>query len=286
MKLFSQRKGIKPVKNVIQVDSMEGDLRNGLWNALFTFYWSKVKSTGYYYDYKKIDVLLKLLWHSYFKKPIDTLNWRHWPDIYDNIRKYFFNCEWYEVYDFIEFIANNYHDRDNNSKFMRSCNSILNRELSAYRFVGSKITQTTSKEEISEIEEALEASQSSQPLRAVNIHLKRALDLLADRKSPDYRNSIKEAISVVEAICKIITRDKKATLGQALKKIEDKVSIHPALKSAFNSLYGYTSDAEGIRHALLDKPNLSFEDAKFMLVSCSAFVNYLISKSSKAGIRI
>ncbi|MCD6238197.1 MAG: hypothetical protein J7K51_02530, partial [Thermotogae bacterium] len=120
----------------------------------------------------------------------------------------------------------------------------------------------------------------------VNTHLKRALDLLANRKSPDYRNSIKEAISAVEAICNLITKEKKATLGQALKRIEDKVSLHPALKNAFSNLYGYTSDAEGIRHALLNEPNLSFEDAKFMLVSCSAFVNYLISKASKAGIKI
>ncbi len=71
-----------------------------------------------------------------------------------------------------------------------------------------------------------------------------------------------------------------------MKEIETKISLHPALKDAFSSLYGYTSDAEGIRHALLDEPNLSFEDAKFMLVSCSAFINYLISKAPKAGIKI
>jgi hypothetical protein len=166
---------------------------------------------------------------------------------------------------------------------MEFSNSVLEQELSAYRFVGGKITQITSEEEISEIEEALEVSE---PLKAVNTHLRRALDLLADRKSPDYRNSVKESMSAVEAICNQITKKEKATLGQALKEIETKISLHPALKSAFGSLYGYTSDAEGIRHALLDEPNLSFEDAKFMLVSCSAFINYLIIKATKAGIKI
>lgn len=62
--------------------------------------------------------------------------------------------------------------------------------------------------------------------------------------------------------------------------------MHPALKGAFEKLYGYTSSAKGIRHALLDEPNLGFEDAKFMLVSCSAFVNYLKSKAAKAGINL
>ncbi|MBE9594508.1 MAG: hypothetical protein IMF19_13640, partial [Proteobacteria bacterium] len=32
--LFSQRKGITPVKSVLQTDSMDEDLRNGLWNVL------------------------------------------------------------------------------------------------------------------------------------------------------------------------------------------------------------------------------------------------------------
>lgn len=283
MRLFSQRKGIKPVKSVMQVDSMDTELRNGLWNALTIFYWSQVKDNRISY-YKELSAFFKILWHNYFKRPIDTLT-DYWPDTYKETREYFLNSNWYEVYDFIEFIANNYPDEYNevNPKFMDSCNSILKRELSTYRFVGGKITQITSEEEVSEIGEALEISK---PLKAVNTHLKRSLDLLADRKSPDYRNSIKESISAVESICNLITKEKKATLGQALKKIEDKVSLHSALKNAFNSLYGYTSDAEGIRHALLDETNLSFEDAKFMLVLCSAFVNYLINKASKVGIKI
>jgi len=281
MDLFSQREGIKPVKNIIQVNNIDQDLRNGLWNALTIFYWVQVKEE-YIPINKKINTLFIKIWKDYFKNPLDTLD-HHWSDTYQKIRKYFFDSEWYEVYDFIEFIANNYPEDDVNNEFMKYCNTILERELSAYRFVGGKITPMTSEEEISEIEETLEITE---PLKAVNTHIKRALDLLADRKSPDYRNSVKESISAVEAISNLIANEKKATLGQALKAIESKVSLHPALKKAFSSLYGYTSDAEGIRHALLSETNLSFEDAKFMLVSCSAFINYLISKASKAGIKL
>jgi len=94
-------------------------------------------------------------------------------------------------------------------------------------------------------------------------------------------------LSAVEAICILLTGQKKATLGQALKLLkQNKIEIHPALEKSFSNLYGYTSDADGIRHALLEDPNLDFEDAKFMLVSCSAFVNYLIEKAAKAGIKI
>jgi hypothetical protein len=77
-----------------------------------------------------------------------------------------------------------------------------------------------------------------------------------------------------------------ATLGPAIKALEPKLSMHKDLKEAFHKLYGFTSDAHGIRHALLDEPDLGVEDALFMLVSCSAFVNYLTAKASKAGLKI
>ena len=291
MKLFSHRHGLKPVKNVIQIDSIDTDLQNRLWDSLKIWYWDEVHCNQISYidryggkSEKGVKLLIQKLWHNYYKKPIDTMD-DHWLLIYDEIRQYFFSSEWFEVYDFIEFIANNYPNNNLNSNFMKFCNNILEQELSAYRFVGSKITQITSEIEISEIEEALEASDS---LRPVNIHLKTALDLLTDRKSPDYRNSIKESISAVEAICKSITNDDKATLGECLKSIQkdNKIKMHPALNSAFSKLYGYTSGADGIRHALSDEPDLDFEDAKFMMVSCSGFINYLISKASKAGFSV
>jgi len=281
MKLFSQRKGIKLVKSVIQVDDMDDDLRNGLWNALTISYWDNIER-DYISYFPDMENLIKKLWVDHFKQPLDTLE-DIWSLTYEKIRNKFYNYEWYEVYDFIEFIAYSYPCKNDNQDFMDLCNSFLKRELSAYRFIGGKITQITSEEEILEIEEALEISK---PLKAVNTHLKTALDLLANRKSPNYRNSIKESISAVEAICNLITKGKNATLGQALKKIEDKVGLHSALKNAFSSLYGYTSDADGIRHALLNEPNLDFEDAKFMLVSCSTFINYLVIKASKSEIKI
>ena len=100
---------------------------------------------------------------------------------------------------------------------------------------------------------------------------------------PDYENSIKESISAVEAICCIITDDDKATLGKALGKLEQAgITIHGSLKSAMEKLYGYTSDENGIRHAGIDFKGASSEDAKYMLVTCSAFVNYLMEKWGKA----
>jgi hypothetical protein len=283
MESFSQRKGITPVKSILQVDSMDDELRNSIWNSLV---YLNFRPSGFQNDYipdnGSTEDLFKKLWFDYFKQPLDKLG-NPWLKSYNETREYFFKGKWWEVYDFMEFCANNYPDNEVNLKFMESCNSILKRELSAYRFVGGKITQVTNEEEIAEIEKVLQV-----PISPVQEHINRALELLSDRKSPDYRNSIKESISAVEAICQLIAKNKKATLTLALDTIAKgkKVEMHPALKTAFEKLYGYTNAAEGIRHALSDEPNLDFEDAKFMLVSCSGFINYLIVKSSKAGITL
>lgn len=158
-------------------------------------------------------------------------------------------------------------------------NEYFEKEYVGYRFVDRIIVPISDQNEVAEIVETLDCQ-----YEAVRNHISKANILLADRDNPDYENSIKESISAVEAICEILTgvKGKEATLGNMLKKLEKNgVMIHSGLKSAFNILYGYTSDANGIRHAGNIGGNSStFEEAKFMLVSCCAFVNYLIAVSA------
>jgi len=81
-------------------------------------------------------------------------------------------------------------------------------------------------------------------------------------------------------MCRIATGNHKATLGDALKRLADAgINIHPAFNKSLSQMYGYTNDESGIRHSLLEESRLDYEDAKFMLVVCSAFVNFLRGKS-------
>jgi hypothetical protein len=284
MKWFSERKGLKKIRTEIQVDSIDDALRNQLWNLLQVFYWDTMNG-DWVGNNPHLNKLFRAMWHNYFKKPIDTMPTR-WETLYKWTRDYFFGCTWDEVYEFLEVVVCYYEDYEGNTrneKFEGACNQVLERELSAYRFVKGQLVQITSKEEITEIEEAV-----SSRIKVVNAHFENALKLFSDRKSPDYRNSIKESISAVEAICKLLANNEKTTLGDALNIIEreGKITLHKSLKRAFSDLYAYTSDADGIRHAFKEETvHADFEEAKFMLVACSAFVNYLISKASKAGIK-
>ena len=262
---FSQRKGLKPIKKAFQIDSMDDDLRNKLWNIVSEhLQLGRLLQTPFWRENPEVSGTIKKLWHNYFKKPLDTI-----PDygnsIAQAIRSYFFGCKWNEVYDFIEFITNEFPRYEDLGEY----NVVLEQEVSGYRLINGQFSEITTEEEIQEIEEAINKNSSATE------HLKTALKFLSDRKSPDYRNSIKESISAVEAACRLLAENEKATLGDALKQVSEKYPIHPALKEAFSKIYGYTNDTDGIRHAMMNEPTVKFEDAKFMLVSCSAFVNYL-----------
>lgn len=275
---FSERKGLVSAKKIIQIESIDTELKNGLWNIFDFSYFIEVQKT-YWEDSLNKGLILQI-WHNFWKKTIDSIPIRT-NSVKKEIKSWFFNANWYEIYDFIEYCTEN--DNFDSETIRNTYNTILERENSAYRFVNGIISQITEEVEIEEIDEAI-SSANSNGFIGVKEHLRKSLTLLSDKTSPDYRNSIKESISAVESICKIISSSSKNTLGSALDKIKGKLSIHPALERAFKQLYGYTSDEDGIRHAIIEESDCNFEDAKFMLVSCSAFINYLIFKIDRAGI--
>ena len=159
------------------------------------------------------------------------------------------------------------------NRFELNINNSFSRLSYAYRVINGQVVQITDKEEIIAIEDAMKVSDS------VKTHLSNALKHLSTRPNPDYRNSIKESISAVEAMCRKITDEN--TLGKSLNKLEKNgIKIPSMLKSAFEKLYVYTNDeSTGIRHALMDDSDMpGFDEAKFMVVSCCAFINYIQGK--------
>ncbi len=265
---FSEKKGhTKPPE--LQRDGMSDDLRASLWNVLHFFIWDREgfvepRAFGYQPD---IFRFARSLWFDYFKQPLDTI-----PDgpraTLFQIRTYFFGEPWYRVYDLLQFIV----EQEDNQKLDTSLNQVLEREVAGYRFVNHVLTDLTNPEEL----EMLSGALADTAFPGVAQHLQRALELMSDRTKPDYRNSIKESISAVESMARALTGATKATLADALKALEKKRKVHSALKEGFAKLYGYTSDQGGIRHAMLDDgTNITVADARFFLLSCTSFINYL-----------
>jgi hypothetical protein len=275
MVIFSERQNIVP-KNKILIDDITSDTRIRLWNAFYKHYSD---------DFYKSDYLFEDIWCNFLKFTIDQFPGNQIL-YFDAIKKDYFRSSmsswdwtWWKVLDFIDFISEKDTKNDRKKQFQNYCNLVLETESSGYRFINDIISPITSEQEINEIELAIENSSDK-----VQTHLKRALFLLSDRQSPDFRNSIKESISAIEAQCKIICEEPSPTLTKSLEIIKrrQRVKVHSYLNEAFQKMYSWTNDDGGIRHALTDEPNLDREDAQFMLITCSAFINYLIVKKLKS----
>ena len=272
--LFSQRMKLVDISDVMQKDDMNDDLRTSLWNY---FYWFSKRD----YNDELGKKLRDYLGVSLYKIRIDELE-RH--NSYNFFKEKILDDCWYQVYDMLEETYEFIKDSEewysiSNEDFAEVCNSIFEKENSAYRFVNGKITPITDENEIKSIEDAINEA----PLTGIKAHFVTALSLLSDREHPDYRNSIKESISAVEAICRQITGE--STLDRAMPKLNAKnIQIPSMLEEGIKKMYYFTNDKNGIRHALMDDSTaLNYEEAKYMLVVCSAFINYLMSKQAKAS---
>jgi len=105
-------------------------------------------------------------------------------------------------------------------------------------------------------------------------HLRQATIHINDGQFSD---AVHDSISAVESVARSIEPDAK-TLEPALKKLQsDGVIKHSALKNALSSLYGYTSDKQGLRHALIykDAADVGLPEALFFYNACAAFAGYL-----------
>ena len=140
MRLYSERQGIIKARTEIQTPWI---LKNGLWNALLTHYWNTITSNASMQGLpESMRKLILAIWADFFKKSIDTIPER-WDEILQFLRYFFYGAYWDQLYSFVEVVANQYPVRGVNDKFAEAINAILEDELSAYRFVGGRITPIT-----------------------------------------------------------------------------------------------------------------------------------------------
>lgn len=274
----------KLIKNLEQKNSIDQDLRNSIWNVINLLF---LDTSEYYSDFKNYRnfSLYRAIWISFFRYKINEMPTSIYSYI-ESLDNSFQSLAWNEVFGLTEFIAKYLNNNKNNLAeiYCEYINAVLERENSIYRLINNFVIPIEEKHEKDEIENALSNLAN---INSVKIHIVTALRLLSQKEKPDYRNSIKESITAVEGLCSIISRDKSSSLGKALDKIENKIVINPALKIAFDKLYGYRSSSDGIRHnATANSQELYSEDARYWLISCSAFINYLIQKCERHNIKL
>ncbi len=148
---------------------------------------------------------------------------------------------------------------------------VLEEQRSAYRLVEGSMFAITSEQEGDTIREAV-AVLDETGLGAARKHLVQAGSLLTSGRHGD---SMRESIHAVESVARTLTG--KLTFKDALQELIKSHPMHQALRDGFNKIYGYTSDANGIRHPMLGDEGVQGgeHEAIFMLGACAAFCTYM-----------
>lgn len=267
MTRFSDRIGITKPPSLAR-EAVSPELRVALWNVLH----------GYMFEGGKDNwVPLTREFCEFHHIAVDQFTY-DWSLERMRVRDWWFfpPRQWWEIYNVIDHFAPALASL--HREVYSSFNRVFEQEGARYRFVGDELTQVTDSNEIVAVEEALAAPDKFAGARE---HLTAALRFLGQRPTADCRNSIRESISAVESTLKVLSGMDHAPLGDALKAFSRIHPIHGALFSGLSSLYGYTSNEHGIRHALIEADaNVGYPEAKFMVVACAGFVSFLIAKGA------
>lgn len=263
---FSKRMGLQIGRETIQLNSMDESLRIALYNYLHELF-----HDGWYDRHGDEGGVAHLAAHSVW-----TNFWRRAADEFPDSPYNFVTAlkgnllkgYWYRAYDLLEFLMT----ETALPIDFGALNRILERDMSGYRIRDNLVIPVSDSSELTALDDALALRDRFKSARE---HLHNALQQLAQKPDPDCRNAITEAVSAVESAARVVSGNLKATLADALKALDKNGKVHPALKDAWLKLYGYTSDEQGLRHAMTEESAVDFPTAKYMVVSCAAFVNLL-----------
>lgn len=270
---FSQRTGLEPIPPQLEVGKISVEMRR-LVDYYISLEIDRFTGGGYNGSYfkERWERVAQDMHVKFFKRAARSFKNKPY-DLRIELAKYIADASLGSLFDFLEFLLRH-----------PGCSDTLKGELAeafvearmAYRVVDRQIVAIGTEQQGEAFEAALIAAEKHGS-GAARAHLVAAgLEL----RNGDWPGTVRESINAVEAVARLLAPG-TTTLGPALAKLEAKGYLHGALKEAFKKLYGYTSDAEGIRHALVleDKAQVDEADALFMLGACASFVSYLIARN-------
>jgi len=190
-----------------------------------------------------------------------------------------FSCRWPEFFDLIEFTARLLATPlpPTRQVWFEMLNRVLESRGCAYRFIAEQLVPLSNSVEAAEV-----ASVADSAIPTVAAHIREARRLLPPNVGANPRDSIRQSIAAVEAALRHLAGNPGATLTDGLVAFETRHGALPAsLRRALVTLCGYAANGEGARRDVSEEADgASGDQARLMLVTCSAFANYLVTLSA------
>ena len=278
---YSQAQGYEAMPGPLKLGELPDDARTGIWNVLFDHISHSV--TREFLDALAGGPRIRGAWgeilrakHCQFEhRPADDWN-PEFSRIRKDLRQYIETQPFNRVFDLIQFVLR---QRVCPRSFTARMRDLFTQHKLAYAIdLGPPPTIVPA----ATPEEGNSVVSAAETLRRVGLsgsalHLSKASECLG---RGDWAGRVRESIHAVESVARQVDPEAARTLGPALASLERLGVLHPALKDAFSKLYGYTSNEQGVRHALLDRSDAQVgqDEAVFMLGACASFASYLSRK--------
>lgn len=270
---FSQRNGLAPIPPQLKVGEISDKLRRLLWYAVHKDIERNVFGDAHVIFKKRWTEIARDLHVFFFERSPESFSPRANSHA-NKLKSIFADGDLGKLFDLVEFLLR--HDAAS-SEFRLDTAEAFVHARAAYRVIdGKTIIAIGNQEEAGSILKAIDDTADS-PAVGAHAHL---IEAGKDLRNGDWADSIRHSIHAVEAVVKLLNPS-ASTLGPALNALERKGYLHGSLKKAFLKLYGFASDEDGLRHAMVfkDKSNVDETDALFMLGACASFVSYLLARS-------
>ena len=275
---FSQVWSYEKLPGPLKPEEISQEARTRLWNNLYDEVRHSLTSFSYYASCITLppwhDILHDL--HAYFFN-FELDRWDNDFKVFvENYKDFIYTSEFNKIFDLLQYIMRH---PECPPGFIDKVAETFNQYHLAYAVCKEPpvtIFPATTKTEGKTILETLKQLRDNGLLGA-ETHLRNASDFINQGK---YADSIHESINSVESVARILDPNSSNSLDKALKALQEKKNLHPALKKGLQALYGYTSDEKGIRHPLIDekRANVGMDEAVFMLGACASFSSYLLRK--------
>lgn len=198
------------------------------------------------------------------------------------------NAEWWQFYDCIETIGemlikgesqydglviSDAYEEYKFPAYRQAVNRLFEKQVVGWRLNAQSQLETALPKELADrIEET--GKYLTDEYQAARIHwIKAKRYILGTDKDPE--NSIKESISALESVCRVIHPD-APTLGKALAKMKSEGLYPPLMITVFEKFYSYCSDEPSVRHGSNLPSRVQLLDAELALHLGAAFIRYTL----------
>ena len=281
---FSQAQGYEAIPGPLQLEELPRNARTRIWNVFFVHLdESRVANNfGMWCIDGNWRDILRAVHADFHGLAVDEWS-RKFSTACEGPRKYIEEQPFNKVFDLLQFVLRH---RRCPREFISDMQRTFKECRLAYIIDAAPpptILPAATPEEGRTVVDALQTLRKA-GLDGSAAHLRAAGERI---REGDWAGSVRESIHAVESVARQLDPGAANTLGPALVSLERRGALHPALKTAFSTLYGYTSEEQGVRHALLNQTGarVGQDEAVFMLGACAAFASYLGRKRAAGASR-